>query len=192
MKWRLKRNQALEHNSPKSALKSSDNVAQSAVGGAGSSQSPKVGLASDVPSAKEAAHLQQAENNDLFASAPSGVWQWGADAKSGAHPSTRCFRVPRSYRIAADMFSVRPVVVQGELEGRDLVAGLVTVLPGGALRGRSRVGTLLVAGLVAAEVQASERVEVASQGEMQGVIQAPAISVAPGATLNGASLAIGE
>jgi cytoskeletal protein CcmA (bactofilin family) len=104
----------------------------------------------------------------------------------------RSYAVPRGYRISGSVFCTRPVAIYGELEGRDLVAGVVTVMPGGALRGESRVGMLLAAGLVEGRVQASQLVEVASQGELRGDIQAPSADVHPGARLTRASLQIGS
>jgi cytoskeletal protein CcmA (bactofilin family) len=104
----------------------------------------------------------------------------------------RSYAVPRGYKISASIFCARPVAVYGELEGRELVAGVVTVMPGGVLRGQSRIGTLLAAGLVDGHVQASKSVEVSNQGEITGEVRAPSIDVHPGARLRGASLQVGS
>jgi cytoskeletal protein CcmA (bactofilin family) len=104
----------------------------------------------------------------------------------------RTYVVPRGYKIAGAIYSTRPVVIYGELEGRELVAGVATVMPGGVLRGDSRTGVLLAAGLVEGHVQVDQLIEVSSQGEVGGEVRAPAIQVHPGARLSGASLQIGS
>ena len=106
--------------------------------------------------------------------------------------ATRSYCVPRSYRITADISSSRPVTVLGELEGRELVANITTVLPGGVLKGSARVGVLRVAGVVEADVEAKINVDVASQGEIRGRIATPSMRVAPGAKMLDASLLIGN
>lgn len=104
---------------------------------------------------------------------------------------SRSYRVPRSYRIKGDILSTRPVEVLGDLEGQKLVAGLVTVLPGGVLRGDSYVDVLRVAGAVSGEVRAKSLVDVVTQGEVTGTLVTPSVRILPGARVAGAKLSVG-
>ena len=121
---------------------------------------------------------------------PHSAWSAEAEALLAANASVRPYKVPRSYRVRADLFSARPIVIQGELEGRELVAGTVVLLPGGTLRGDVRVATLLAAGLLDGDIKATERVEAASQAEVCGSVASPIMRVAAGATINGAKLIV--
>lgn len=142
---------------------------------------------STVQSASQEVSLE-ARNVDQFA----GGWSPTFESLVTAGAGQRAYKIPRGYKISADIFTARPVAIQGEVEGMELVARVVTVFPGGALRGESRVGTLLAAGLVDARVEASSMVEVASQGEIKGQLSTPAMKAQVGAKLNGASLKIGR
>jgi cytoskeletal protein CcmA (bactofilin family) len=136
--------------------------------------------------------MLEPRNKDLPAGYSSEASTVKFRSRQRAVTTQRSYAVPRGYSISGSIFCTRPVAIHGELEGHDLVAGVVTVMPGGLLRGESRVGTLLAAGLVEGCVQASQLVEVASQCEVRGEIQAPSIDVHPGARLIGASLQVGS
>lgn len=130
----------------------------------------------------------EVKNTDYLLEGRSAAYQ---GASQGAL-AQRSYSVPRAYKISGSICCVRPVVVHGELDGQELVAGLVSVAPGGALRGGLRVGTLLVGGLVDGRVEASEVIDVSSQGEIRGEIHTPSMRAQAGARITGASLKVGQ
>jgi cytoskeletal protein CcmA (bactofilin family) len=176
MMWRRKRDysseQALPAGSP-STSHSGDGVSRDQEGAA-QLASQEVNLA--------------ARNVDQFV----GGWIPTFESPALKGVGQRAYKIPRGYKISANIFTARPIAIQGEVEGKELVAGVVTVFPGGVLRGKSRVGTLLAAGLVDGTVEASNMVELASQGEIKGDLKTPAMKAQAGAQLNGASLKIGH
>lgn len=102
----------------------------------------------------------------------------------------RPYTVPRGYKISGSLSSVRPIVVEGELTGMDLVAQQVCVAPGGVLRGVARVGELVCQGSIDAEIEATKSVEIVSSGSVSGSVTAPQVRVESGAQMRNAELCI--
>lgn len=105
--------------------------------------------------------------------------------------SQRAYVVPSGYRISGLILSSRPVVIRGDLAGGSVDAPSVTVLPGGGLGASAHVQVIKVHGAVSGDIVASNLVDVSAQGSLSGQVRSPAIRVAPGARIAGASLAVG-
>ena len=99
--------------------------------------------------------------------------------------------VPQGYRIAGNLSTSRPVVVDGELAGAKVVTNQLYVRSGGTVEAPAVVGSLLVEGTVSGPVFARDSVEVRSGGVVQGSLEAPSLTVAPGGIINGAQLSVG-
>jgi cytoskeletal protein CcmA (bactofilin family) len=99
--------------------------------------------------------------------------------------------VPRGYRISGVAISHRPVVVRGELLGRGVSASELLVESSGVLRAPAEVETLRVFGRVVSSVRATSVVEVMAGGDIQGDLEAPGLSVAPGGRVSGGLLKVG-
>jgi cytoskeletal protein CcmA (bactofilin family) len=124
------------------------------------------------------------ENRDL------PVIDGGASAASAA-TLPRSYVIPSGYRISGSILTSRPVVVRGDVAGGSVCSPSVTVLPGGVLGASARVQAIEIHGSASGDIVASGLVEVSAQGSVSGEVQAPAIRVAPGAHISGASLVIG-
>lgn len=150
--------------------------------------------------AARAGHLGRVESSDL----PAGTAVQGVARDIGAVVSSnsdrvvglvhsfekRPYTVPRGYKISGSLFSMRPVLVEGELAGTDLVAQQVCVAPGGLLRGGARVGVLMCQGSLDAEIVATKSVEIKSSGSVSGSVTAPQVRVESGAKMHNAELRI--
>jgi cytoskeletal protein CcmA (bactofilin family) len=99
--------------------------------------------------------------------------------------------VPVGYRISGVVISHRPLVIRGELHGRAVSAGEVLVEKTGILRAPAEVETLRVHGRVLSPVRATSRVEILSGGDVQGDLETPGLSVAPGGRVSGGLLRVG-
>ncbi len=105
----------------------------------------------------------------------------------------RPFVVAAGYRISAGaIISHRPIVVQGDLHGRSMSAGVVIVEKSGDLRVPVEVETLRVWGKVSSPVRATTLVEVLAGGDVKDSLDTPALRVAPGGRISGGHLVIGQ
>lgn len=102
------------------------------------------------------------------------------------------YNIPKGYKITGSVSTCRPVVVDGELAGPELVAQEVYVRPGGTLSSPALVGELVVEGLVEGPVLARIAVEVKAGGILRGAVETPSLSVVPGGMIGGAQLLVGN
>ena len=102
------------------------------------------------------------------------------------------YNIPKGYKITGSVSTSRPVVVDGELAGPELVAQEVYVRPGGTLSSPALVGELVVEGLVEGPVLARIAVEVKAGGILRGAVETPSLSVVPGGRIGGAQLSVGN
>lgn len=102
------------------------------------------------------------------------------------------YNIPKGYKITGSVSTSRPVVVDGELAGPELVAQEVYVRPGGTLSSPALVGELVVEGLVEGPVLARIAVEVKAGGILRGAVETPSLSVVPGGRIGGAQLLVGN
>jgi len=113
----------------------------------------------------------------------------------GAAPTENivgAYKIPKGYKITGSVSTSRPVVVDGELAGPELVAQEVYVRPGGTLSSPVVVGELVVAGIVEGPVLARTAVEVKAGGILRGAVETPSLSVVPGGVISGAQLSVGN
>jgi cytoskeletal protein CcmA (bactofilin family) len=106
--------------------------------------------------------------------------------------TTRPYVIPANYKISANIFSSRPVVVRGQFTAGVVEAPTVTVEPGGLLCDTAVVENLQVAGESQAKVSATAAVEVSSRGTLSGSVTSPNLKVWPGANLKDAQVRIGK
>jgi cytoskeletal protein CcmA (bactofilin family) len=104
--------------------------------------------------------------------------------------TTRPYVIPANYKISADIFSSRPVVIRGHFAAGVVEAPTVTVEPRGVLCDTAIVENLRVAGESQAKVSATAAVEVSSRGTLSGSVNSPNLKVWPGANLKGAQVEI--
>ena len=106
--------------------------------------------------------------------------------------TTRPYVIPANYKISADIFSSRPVIIRGQFAAGVVEVPTVTVEPGGLLCDTAIVENLKVAGESQAKVSATAAVEVSSRGTLSGSVTSPNLKVWPGANLKGAQVRIGK
>ncbi len=78
-----------------------------------------------------------------------------------------------------------PLRIEGELDGRVLLDGLVTVARGGLLKGEIQAETVQVSGKVVGNVTGRERVEVLAGGSLEGDVTSPRFVIIEGAFFKG-------
>ena len=88
-------------------------------------------------------------------------------------------------RVQGELGGDEEIVFDGQLEGRVDVAKGFRVGPAGKIRGEVRARVVSIAGHVAGDVFATERVEILPTGVLEGNIRAPKIAIAEGATFKG-------
>ncbi|MFQ5527915.1 MAG: polymer-forming cytoskeletal protein [Thermoanaerobaculia bacterium] len=77
------------------------------------------------------------------------------------------------------------LVIAGEIDGKLIVEGTVTVQPSGFVRGEIRARTVKVGGRVTGNVVGSEMIEILGQGSVQGDVKSPRVVIADGAFFKG-------
>jgi cytoskeletal protein CcmA (bactofilin family) len=134
------------------------------------------------------AEAETPANQDI--AAPSSASGVAVDLSSPAS-TLKSFVIPRGYRVSGVIISHRPVVLRGELHGRSVSAGAVTVEATGVLRAPAEVESLRVFGSVVAPVRATLAVEVMSGGSIQDDLETPCLHVAAGGRVSGGLLTVG-
>lgn len=109
---------------------------------------------------------------------------------AATHPQG-AYVVPRAYKVSGTIVTSRPVVVEGELEGRALVAPTVHVGTAGRLNIPTQAAIVTVRGLVEGPLSAREYVEIQRGGMIKADVEAGGLSILPGGAVSGARLAIG-
>jgi cytoskeletal protein CcmA (bactofilin family) len=103
-----------------------------------------------------------------------------------ARPSSSC-TIGAKTRLKGDLVGDEDVLVEGEVEGQVRLTRDLRVAPGGVLKAGVSARSLIVAGEVHGDCQASERVEIQATGRVVGNIKAPRIIIAEGAVFRGSS-----
>jgi cytoskeletal protein CcmA (bactofilin family) len=97
-----------------------------------------------------------------------------------------CVIGPR-VQLKGELHGAEPVVVEGSIEGSVRLTAELRVAPGGTVKADVSAHTLVVAGEVIGDCQATERVVIEASGRLTGNIKAPRIMIAEGATFRGTS-----
>jgi cytoskeletal protein CcmA (bactofilin family) len=79
------------------------------------------------------------------------------------------------------------VVVEGLVEGTVRITGPLKVAPGGTVKANVTAQSVVVAGELVGDCQATERVEIEAAGRLNGNIRAPRVVIVEGATFRGNS-----
>ena len=90
-------------------------------------------------------------------------------------------------QLKGELQGAEPVVVEGSIEGSVRLTAELRVAPGGTVKADVSAHTLVIAGEVIGDCQASERVVIEASGRLTGNIKAPRIMIAEGATFRGTS-----
>lgn len=100
--------------------------------------------------------------------------------------ATACVIGPR-VQLKGELHGSEPVLVEGSIEGSVRLTAELRVAAGGSVKADVSAHTLVVAGEVVGDCQASERVVIEASGRLTGNIRAPRIVIAEGATFRGTS-----
>jgi cytoskeletal protein CcmA (bactofilin family) len=79
------------------------------------------------------------------------------------------------------------VVVEGLVEGTIRITGHLRVGPGGTVKATVSAQSVVVAGELVGDCHATERVEIAATGKLNGNIRAPRVVIVEGAAFRGTS-----
>jgi cytoskeletal protein CcmA (bactofilin family) len=109
-----------------------------------------------------------------------------APAASGQRASAPCVIGPR-VQLKGELSGAEPVVVEGSIEGSVRLTAELRVAPGGTVKADVSAHTLVVAGEVIGDCQATEKVVIEASGRLTGNIKAPRIVIVEGATFRGTS-----
>ena len=90
-------------------------------------------------------------------------------------------------QLKGELHGAESVVVEGSIEGSVRLTAELRVAPGGTVKADVSAHTLVIAGEVIGDCQASERVVIEASGRLTGNIKAPRIVIAEGATFRGTS-----
>ena len=123
----------------------------------------------------------EAATRPTSASPPPAAAGHGAPARASA-----CVIGPR-VQLKGELHGSEPVLVEGSVEGSVRLTAELRVAAGGSVKADVSAHTLVVAGEVIGDCQASERVVIEASGRLTGNIRAPRIVIAEGATFRGTS-----
>jgi len=107
----------------------------------------------------------------------------GSPQRATGTPCTIGSRV----QLKGELHGSEPVVVEGSVEGSVRLTAELRVAPGGTVKADVTAHTLVIAGEVIGDCQATERVVIEASGRLTGNIRAPRIMIAEGATFRGTS-----
>jgi len=107
----------------------------------------------------------------------------GSPQRATGTPCTIGSRV----QLKGELHGSEPVVVEGSVEGSVRLTAELRVAPGGTVKADVTAHTLVIAGEVIGDCQATERVVIEASGRLTGNIKAPRIMIAEGATFRGTS-----
>jgi cytoskeletal protein CcmA (bactofilin family) len=77
------------------------------------------------------------------------------------------------------------LMISGEVVGDCDIAGTVTLAKAGRWHGTINADSVIVAGVVEGEINASDRVEIGDTARVSGIVSSKAIAVAEGAVVDG-------
>lgn len=94
-------------------------------------------------------------------------------------------RIAAGSKVEGTLTGPTDLLIEGEVDGEIRVDSAVAIGTGGVVRGPITAQTVRVDGRVIGNVQASDRVEVALSGGLEGDIAAPRVIIAEGAFFKG-------
>src|SRR5262245_14008134 len=102
------------------------------------------------------------------------------------HRSGPCV-IGSKVQLKGELHGAEAVLVEGTVEGSIRLTAELRIAPGGTVRADVSANTVVVAGEVIGDCQATERVVLESTGRLTGNIRAPRIVIAEGASFRGTS-----
>lgn len=128
-----------------------------------------------------------------------GIFGKGPDAKpepavarpatpaAAAAPAARPCVIGAKTVVKGELSGDEDIVVEGTVEGQVRIAKDLHVAPGGSVKANVVAHSVILAGELLGDCQASHKVEIASTGRLTGNIRAPKIVIAEGAVFKGNS-----
>jgi cytoskeletal protein CcmA (bactofilin family) len=99
---------------------------------------------------------------------------------------TTCVIGPKT-RIKGELTGEENVVVEGHVEGSIRISRDLTVGTGGTVKATVSAQSIVVAGELLGDCQATQRVQIEANGRLTGNIRAPRVVIVEGATFRGNS-----
>jgi len=94
--------------------------------------------------------------------------------------------IGQSVQIKGDLTGQEDLTIEGKLEGKVLLDSYqLTIGANGSIQGEIRARSVIVVGELIGNINADEKVEVASSGSMRGNIRAPRVVLVDGADFRG-------
>ncbi len=94
--------------------------------------------------------------------------------------------IGKSISIQGDLTGNEDLVIEGKVKGRiELPNNQLTIGEGGNVNAELNAKTIVIVGQVTGNVNASERLEIQSNGVVNGDVRAPRLIVHEGAVING-------
>ncbi len=109
-----------------------------------------------------------------------------APAAAAQRGATACVIGPR-VQLKGELHGAEPVLVEGTVEGSVRLTAELRVAQGGTVKADVSAHTVVVAGELVGDCQATERVVIEASGRLTGNIRAPRIVIAEGASFRGTS-----
>jgi cytoskeletal protein CcmA (bactofilin family) len=125
------------------------------------------------------------ENTGSVPASPGGSQEQSSSSSSSRSQQRRITHVAPGSRIQGQLSGPTELLVEGEVEGEIRVDATVMIGTEGVVQGPVTAHVVRIGGRVFGNVTASDRVEVAPSGSVEGDIAAPRIIIAEGAFFKG-------
>jgi cytoskeletal protein CcmA (bactofilin family) len=100
--------------------------------------------------------------------------------------STPCV-IGAKTQVKGEITGTETVIVEGHVEGAIRITGDLRVAPGGTVKATVSAQSVVIAGELIGDCQATHRVEIEAVGRLAGNIRAPRVVIVEGATFRGNS-----
>ena len=133
----------------------------------------------------------QADSNETSSTTPTTPYPTRVSASAGERKKMREREIPmanigKSISVKGDVTGDEDTVIEGRVEGRvELKNHHLTVGPNGDVKGEINAKQCTVVGKVQGNVTATERIEIAESGRIEGDLASPRLLVQEGAQVNG-------
>ncbi|MCP4204921.1 MAG: polymer-forming cytoskeletal protein [bacterium] len=94
-------------------------------------------------------------------------------------------QVAKGSKFRGEITGSSDLVIAGEVDGKLIVKGTVTIQASGYVSGEIKARTVKVGGRVKGNVAGSEMIEILGQGSVQGDVKSPRVVIADGAFFKG-------
>lgn len=94
-------------------------------------------------------------------------------------------QVAKGSKFHGEITGTSDLVIAGEVEGKLIVEGTVSIQASGYVSGEIKARTIKIGGRVKGNIVGSEMIEILSQGSVQGDIKSPRVVIADSAFFKG-------